>query len=341
MKGFTEILREQILKEGLTDIVYHFSAVGNAVGVFKDNAINASPVFGEEEELSKGKYYFISTTSTKDPKSGFASTMKNNYIPLVCFNLNGREINNRYKSVRVDYFSSLEDEEDGNVNKETVKDEMEDRIIMNEPSLSPLSKYVIEVHVEYSEDIEGDTYLYLKKKADELDVPIYFYDEEKNFASQNKQKSIDINELLSGEPDERQVFPTLQRKPVVGTKMLLALAIYEDDRMRGVAEHNIKAIEGIDEILERLKIDGIEGLFKESIDELTTQIERFDSEEYLLAALKEEVNKEFKRTKQLYKDVVNRTILHIFVKAMKKHKAEGVVDFLKKKFEIEGEPHEV
>lgn len=328
-----KIFRKTLLKEGLTDIVYHFSAVGKAVGVLKDDAIKASPVYGEEQEFGNNKFYFISTTSTRDPKSGFANLIKKNDIPLACFNLNGRVINQRYKSVRVDYFSALRNS--GGEDADHYEDEMEDRVVMDDPELKPLSKYVLEIHVEYNDEIGDRYYRYLHDKANKLNIPIYFYTEEKYFSSQNKDKAVNIEEVISADKaGEEDVIPAIQRKPQIGTKTLLALSIYDDDNLRETLKNNLSAIEGIELILKKAGHDSLDKLFNESLQDLNSKIESSKGSG-AVSSIEQKVGQELKMTKELYKDVINRTILHNFVKAYKKIGADNLKEFISKRLNLE------
>lgn len=214
---------------------------------------------------------------------------------------------------------------------------MEDRIIMDEPELSPLSKYVNEIHAQYDSNLPRAYFLYLKKRADELNISIYFYDEEKYFASQNKNRAMDLSELNGEEADEKTVIPAVERNPDIGTKMLLALSIYGDEKMRETLKQNLSNIEGIDEFLRRKRYGTLDELIKQSMDKLESIFQKYEKETYIFVGVIRKVEEELRLIKSIYTDPFNRTILHNFIKAMKRNKAKNVEDFVKKKLGIEKE----
>lgn len=331
------ILRENLLVEGLTEEVFHFTTIDNAPGILKSDAIKAAPIFSEEElggeessDFSKGKYYYISTTTTKDPKSGYQNTLRTMGEDLVCFNLNGRAINQRYKSVRVDYFSQMRD-------SDKRVDEMEDRIIMDDPELGPLSKYVNEIHSQYHDDFSKKA-LFMEKKAKELGIPIYFYDEEKHFNAQNKDKAIDISSGSSEESDERDAISSIERNPILNTNTLLALSIYDDNKLEQRIKDKLSEMGNVERVLKKAGADSLDELFKHVVQDLESTFKMYDGrEEVLINTIKGKMREEIKNVKSVSKDPFNRAIMHNFTLSMKKYNTNDLDQYLINKLGIEKE----
>lgn len=159
-----------ILKESLSDIAYHFTYIDNAIKMLKNDEIILSSALGGSSDLdiNMGKYNYLSTTRSKS--SGY----KRGSVKIV---LDGRKLNQKYKSIPVNYWGA------GHRALE-----QEDRIISDDTHIPNFTKYIIEIHALLDSDkFRKNKFLKLCK---EKNIPIYFYENQKDFL--NQRNSIDL-----------------------------------------------------------------------------------------------------------------------------------------------------
>lgn len=118
------------LKEGISDIVFHFTNLKNGYKILTNNKFILTPTLGTAEaHLSKFKHYYLSTTRSKH--GHFHKSFKSG----VMFRLDGTKIANTLSGVSLEYFSQ----------NSPIK-ELEDRVISDKPELVA-HKYITEVDV--------------------------------------------------------------------------------------------------------------------------------------------------------------------------------------------------
>ena len=176
----TESQYKRILKESLSDIAYHFTYKMYLIPILKNNEIMFSTALGGVSDLkiNRGKYNYLSTTRSKN--SGF----KRGNVKIV---LDGRKLNQKYKSIPVDYWG---------VGPKGL--EQEDRLISDKISIPNFSKYIIAIHVIASSvyDDEAQTIMKLCK---EMNIPLFFYENEKDWLNQKNSivlKQIDMKDYV-------------------------------------------------------------------------------------------------------------------------------------------------
>jgi hypothetical protein len=139
----------QFLKEGITDIVYHYtSGIDKAAKILEQNRFMASGGFTKETEteLGKGKLYYFSTART--PVNSYTG----NYPQGAIFKLDGRALSQKYKGVPVDYWADTKrgtsSKLAANVEKTGYSEsfEAEDRILLDEPYIEDADTYIDEIH---------------------------------------------------------------------------------------------------------------------------------------------------------------------------------------------------
>jgi len=178
------------LNESLTDEIYHFTSFRSLNSILKTNqflttAAVASP---SDMKFNKGKYFFFSTTRSK--ATGY--TQGNTKLVL-----NGRKLNQKYKSTAIDYWQyskNRKDYNDDNTYKMALASpESEDRIITNEPFINNAISYINEIHVYIYPDIKvyQDTLTFIKETCQNNNIGLYFYDTKENWLLQNKTKQVD------------------------------------------------------------------------------------------------------------------------------------------------------
>ena len=138
----------KFLKEGITDVVYHYtSGIEKGAKILKDNRFLASGGFSKEveSELGKGKLYYFSTART--PANAYTGT----YPQGAIFKMDGRELSQKYKGVPLDYWatSKRSSKRAANIQDEPGASEgfeAEDRLLLDEPYIEDADLYIDEIH---------------------------------------------------------------------------------------------------------------------------------------------------------------------------------------------------
>jgi hypothetical protein len=156
---------QQILNEGATDILYHFTSVGALINILKTNAfaLTLSLPNSPDFNLNKNRYYYLSTTRSKN--SGYK-------LGDARIKLDGRKLNQNNKVTPVDYwqYSKSPKDWDEKTYINALSSEQEDRIISNKPSISNASKYIIAMEVVINNNIKSLIYY-----AEKYDIPLFVY----------------------------------------------------------------------------------------------------------------------------------------------------------------------
>jgi hypothetical protein len=197
------------LNEGLSDILYHFTYIRNLVNILKQNEFHASTNIGTPSDLntSRGKFFFFSATRSRGGE-GKGSGYGRSPVKIV---LDGKKLNQRYKGFPLDYWQNSSKESDWSDKTDYINSlkskELEDRIVLDSPTIPNASNYILEIHVfiesggEMYKDELDELTSYVKKN----NIPIYFYTERKYFFNQIKDKAVDPYTVLSWNEEERYV----------------------------------------------------------------------------------------------------------------------------------------
>jgi len=177
---YNSLLQEQLLLvESLTDIVYHFTGVENLINILNKNQFLASTALGHGRDFEKNEGYLYYFSTTRSKSTGFNT--RNARLKL-----DGSLLNQRYKSIPVDWFYN----KGGNTTRWT---EMEDRIVLNKPSIDNAMNYITEISVslEHYKGYQKKDILYIINQCKYNKIPLYFYGTIKDFLADFKQKEID------------------------------------------------------------------------------------------------------------------------------------------------------
>jgi hypothetical protein len=154
-----------ILLEALTDVVYHFTHPKNLYKILENNEFFLSTALFDTDDVkvNKGRYSYMSLSRTRNNP---------NFLMDAKIVLDGRKLNQKYKSIPVDYF------------KNGPKGfEQEDRIISDEINIPNFSKYILSIHINAS---RGDVpnLNEMIQICNDRNIPIYVYNSVKNFLNQ-------------------------------------------------------------------------------------------------------------------------------------------------------------
>jgi hypothetical protein len=227
--------RLNILIEGMTDVVYHFTNIDILLNILNEDKFNISTNIGSKSDLdtSKGKFFFFSTTRSK--KAGFT---KGN-VKIV---LDGQKLNQNYKAFPMDYWQYSTNPKDwGDVDynprdrasyiQGLKSKELEDRIVTDKPTIDNAYKYILALHVV----LDAHTISYTKKttiqrminQAKEKNLPLYFYSNKENWL--NQTQPIDPLTLDGFRDESEEGYISNDRGVAYRLGRVLALLAYKDE----------------------------------------------------------------------------------------------------------------
>lgn len=307
-----------------TQALYHATHINQLYEMFKDDAIKL--IFSSEADtkVNMNKYFYLSAMTVKYGKFAEAEGHE------VVIDLNGTSISNVAKIKNVSYWGEIG------------KDEQEERIAMDKPKLSPLSKYINSIHIYIRDSDMEHTYLgnklfYINDNAKRLGVNVYFYEEGNKtaFKMQRTERAItDLTKLI----DKPNIVDNERYKLIVhfkdGTHGVFPY--YGEGYTKSDAENQIQYYES-DEV-KNIEIKNV-------LDLDIPESDKYDSEEQkiidLLNVLNEKPLKFHEERKFRYglrkpyimgyiKNIKRKhsPILYDFVNEMKKHKFRNDEEFI-------------
>ena len=166
---------QHLLLESMEKL-FHLTNVNALLSMLKENRIllSFSGDSPSDASINHGKFFYLSTSREK--YSGYArGTVSGKYVTQnVNLVLNGRAIENTrgMKLKSVDYWGK----EMGDLRKDS--NETEERIISDSHQISPLEKYVTEIHIYCGEEINGymkSNYNSILESIKKYRIPVFFY----------------------------------------------------------------------------------------------------------------------------------------------------------------------
>lgn len=325
---------EDFLNESVSPNVYHFTYINNLLNILKTNALYTTPVIGTQAdfEKNKGKFYYFTVQRSRHGKIGYAYSTSDRNMK-VCLNINGQKLNQNFKGTPVDYWNSMKDPNDlsghpqDRMNMVTRFNELEDRIVTDKNTIEPATKYIEEIHVLIEDSVEKSYKLYqVDEQAKQLNIPIYYYKEEKYFDNQFKKKSIPFNELDIGKEEEntekRYKFPF----------DLYAFYIYNDKENEKELFEYLKKNDELKEFLE-----GRDATLQQYLDKIKDRVKEF-IRSYFLDTNREDRHKSFIRFIENEIDAIKRSpkenhryIIKKIVEDMKQHNLKTISEYVKYK----------
>lgn len=194
-QGLNEEENKEVLNEGLSNILYHFTYASSLISILKSNKFATSSNLGSTADSwkDKGRFFFFSTQRTKG-MSGYARA--HGTVAIV---LDGTKLNQTYKGFATDYWNWSKKRSDyqniGDYTNALQSEENEDRIVTNKPYIENANKYIIEIHVEVN---NGERMTFLSKEGlveivalcAQYKIPVFFYNNDRDFKLQNKARAI-------------------------------------------------------------------------------------------------------------------------------------------------------
>jgi hypothetical protein len=184
-------ITSNLVSSGLSPILYHFTLMDKAVSILEENKFKLKTMVGtaHEETISKD-YYYLSTTRHK--LGGYHLDRDQGAILV----LDGKKLATKYSGDPIDFWG----EEFRKVSP--TKFEAEDRIWSKDPTIENAARYVLEVHVaiklgkdNYHLDYDLKSLRRLLNASQAHNIPVYVYDNEKDFKTLNKNHTIPLKDI--------------------------------------------------------------------------------------------------------------------------------------------------
>jgi len=300
---------EEILSEGGSSILYHFTNPDRLVNLLNVNKFYLTPTIASKAEASKGKMYFMSFSRTKSTSHGYGYQF--NRENSVRIKVDGRKIGYNYKVMPIDYWQYPKTPDFMN-NKSA--DEMEDRIITDKGEIDNANKYIISIDVFVGKNgADGE----IISKGKELGIPIYFFNNKKDFASGDPKRAINPNIKPKDENPYREH---------INFSYTLGALTYKAPELKNQLFNILKSDYNIsDEMLNKYNVNN---------DKYHEKLKYYlQDDDYHLIDLSNSLGAELHNNKT-HSDKLTRFVYSEFIKDYKKSKSNSIKDYLLYKFYI-------
>lgn len=185
------LIENNLISEGGSDIIYHFTYASYLVNILKNNEFNLSVAIGSKSDLdiNKKRFFFFSTTRSRN--TGFVQ----GDVKIV---LDGFKLKQNYKITPVDYWqysTNPSDYENRNDYINALKhSEQEDRIVSNKSTIPNAINYILELHI-----LQGNynvKYLHIiNDYCKQNNINVSYYNDRKNWLNQTNNIELpDLND---------------------------------------------------------------------------------------------------------------------------------------------------
>ena len=220
------------INEGLSDILYHFTYFGSLMNILRQNEFHASTNIGSSADLntSAGKFFFFSTTRSRGAEGSGAGFGRRS-VKLV---LDGRKLHQKYKGFPIDFWQYSTKQSDwGDVNNYVASmknQELEDRIVLDSPTIPNAASYILEIHIMVGKgsEVRKDELDSLMAYVKQYNIPIYFYTDKMGYFNQVKGKAVDPYAVY-GFTDEEPYVSASDRDKLWGVDRVLYLLMHNDE----------------------------------------------------------------------------------------------------------------
>jgi len=192
------------LEAGLSPILYHFTPIHRANDILQLNKFNLPTFLGSQadKQLTKNKMYYLATSRQK------AGGYHRNESSGVVFELDGTKLSHNYGGTPFDYWGEewrqtvLKRGQKEDMDQYQRLDENEDRLLTDKPSIPNASKYIKSVHILINREQMSDnatiapTVRLIMKQSKQKNIPVFVYDNPKDFLIQNKMRALPFAQLL-------------------------------------------------------------------------------------------------------------------------------------------------
>jgi len=226
---------KNILLEGMSSVLFHFTNIPNLVNILKENKFHTTAAFASDNEqpIQQGYLFYVSTTRIRSTGYNMARMMN------ACIVLDGNKLKAKYKGVPVDYWQQISYY--GKTKKYNQRDyinalkqlEQEDRILLNSPTIENALSYIKEIDLLlYTED--EFNYKSIKdiiEICNENKIPLFIYNRKDYFRYNVKSRAINISKAISNgntdyiyiDPNNYSVFLDNYDTELIGILAMLSI----------------------------------------------------------------------------------------------------------------------
>lgn len=183
--------QEALLKETITDIIYHFTSIFNAYEIVQTDTIYLqTPLGSNSEYMGTKQLFFLSTTRQRSTEFGYSQKYKNNGVRIT---LDGTILGNSFKGKAINYWgkemgkhSYYRGKKDFLTKQHHSDNESEDRIFFYSPKLENAHRYIKRIDVIISPNNEKQIITAYNMLMSKFSNMIFVYENTKDFNEQNK-----------------------------------------------------------------------------------------------------------------------------------------------------------
>lgn len=209
---------EELLNEGISDIVYHGTDPGSVYSILKSNMFRLTPdVLGVEAMMNKkegGPYFFMSTARSKH-----ADYIKDLYW---VFTLDGRRLRQNHTGKPLDFFGGRAD------------DEMEDRIYTKRPYIDNATRYIMKV--EFTPFYGTNKLVSAERKVielcDQLRLPLFVYENKRDLQfGRNPMSREALQQIVNADLPGEDIVDRIssERKLRANSQLAAIIRLYRDE----------------------------------------------------------------------------------------------------------------
>ncbi len=192
-----KLLREGLLNEGASPILYHFTSVNKLINILSTNTFYLTSNVGTKaDQIAGNKAYYMSFSRSKSIVQGYGS--KFTFSGAARIKVDGQKLSQNYKVKSIDYWQYPKTPE---FMTQLSGDEMEDRVISDNNEIPNANKYIISIDILIEPDKTVNQKLI--DLAKDLGVELYFFNNKKDFATGLPKRSVKPN-VEDGEQETRE-----------------------------------------------------------------------------------------------------------------------------------------
>ena len=199
-------MRLNISLSAASSILFHYTGLSSLVSIFKTNEFRLSTKLGAAgEDRGDSQLYYMSLTRSR---LGSYHAKASSY-GSVLIRLDGNKLSHKYKVKPIDYW--------GPTLNDPSRDEMEDRLVTNEPVIKNAISYFLSIDVLIDKDMFEHRLLKNEFKhqlricllaSKKYNIPLHFYYSRKDWLLANTKNcaSINIRNLFTAKPLKDNTF---------------------------------------------------------------------------------------------------------------------------------------
>lgn len=187
------------ITEGLSSVLYHATSLDVASKIIGDDVFRLTTTYANASEMSTGskKLFFLSTTRSKSGGYTVASTTPHDAGNVVLV-LDGQALSHNYTGDPVEFWGREF------LNISPARDEMEDRVYNDEPTIPNASRYIKAIHILFKDKLnqQARTSLIVLMRSG---IPVWLYQDQKAYLLQDTRRAKSISDftLEPAEPRSR------------------------------------------------------------------------------------------------------------------------------------------